>query len=461
MKTKDLMRPWKWGTKKNSSMTSFTSLSCPQDSAGEEFGPTSIRSNGSEADALFFRLREQAIEVRKVEPYMKCLLERTILHPETDSFISAISRTIASRLISSCGGDPVICDKTVMNMIMEAMNSSETEYEHTMTDAVVQDILASMKRDPACETELEVVLFFKGFAALVCHRAARRHYNLPPANTDIEGSSKKQRFVSLWLQSQASAAFGVDIHPAGWFYYLSHIFYYILNVLVSLKKASLIDLKIYPLSVAICLLLSFTNLFLYMKYKAEIGVGTLFDHATGLVIGETAKVGHNCTILHGVTLGGTGKVGGDRHPKVGNDVLIGAGTSILGNIKIGDGAKIGAGSIVLKPIPHGSTAVGAPAKIIGWVKERRPGSVVDMTLSGVVSMGGDNDLSTTDESDDSSNRETNTTSSLALSERSISSDDIEKNDVQMKELKKYNDPPKHIIVNPQRCFRGQIQMHRE
>lgn len=138
---------------------------------------------------------------------------------------------------------------------------------------------------------------------------------------------------------------------------------------------------------------------------AEIGTGVFFDHATGLVIGETAKVGHNCTILHGVTLGGTGKQAGDRHPKIGNDVLIGAGSSILGNIKIGNGAKIGAGSIVLKPIPHGATAVGAPAKVIGWARESRPGSEVDMSLNNIVTVGDPSTTSTSANSltDSSSN----------------------------------------------------------
>jgi len=98
-------------------------------------------------------------------------------------------------------------------------------------------------------------------------------------------------------------------------------------------------------------------------------------------------VGNNCTLLHGVTLGGTGKVSGNRHPKVGNNVLIGAGSSILGNITIGDCAKIGAGSIVLRPIPHGATAVGAPAKIIGWAKENDPASMIDNTLDNVVEIG--------------------------------------------------------------------------
>lgn len=140
------------------------------------------------------------------------------------------------------------------------------------------------------------------------------------------------RFVSFWLQSQASAAFGVDIHPA-----------------------------------------------------ATIGRAIMLDHATGIVIGETAVVGDGCSLLHGVTLGGTGKSKGkDRHPKVGRDVLIGAGTSVLGNISIGDGAKVGAGSVVLQPIPHGATAVGAPAKVVGRAMESKPGTENDTSMRDVV-----------------------------------------------------------------------------
>lgn len=97
---------------------------------------------------------------------------------------------------------------------------------------------------------------------------------------------------------------------------------------------------------------------------ARIGTGVLLDHATGVVIGETAVIGNNVSILHHVTLGGTGKDEGDRHPKISDGVLIGAGATILGNIKIGEGAKIGAGSLVLKPVPPRKTAVGTPAKLV-------------------------------------------------------------------------------------------------
>jgi serine O-acetyltransferase len=98
---------------------------------------------------------------------------------------------------------------------------------------------------------------------------------------------------------------------------------------------------------------------------AVIGRGILMDHATGIVIGETAVVGDNVSIMQSVTLGGTGKEDGDRHPKVGNGVLISSGAKILGNIKVGDGAKIGAGSVVLQDVPDHTTVAGVPAKIIG------------------------------------------------------------------------------------------------
>jgi len=95
---------------------------------------------------------------------------------------------------------------------------------------------------------------------------------------------------------------------------------------------------------------------------ARIGSGVMLDHATGFVMGETAVIGDDCSILQGVTLGGTGKSEEDRHPKIGNRVLIGAGASILGNLTIGDGAKIAAGSVVLKDVESNCTVAGVPAK---------------------------------------------------------------------------------------------------
>lgn len=97
---------------------------------------------------------------------------------------------------------------------------------------------------------------------------------------------------------------------------------------------------------------------------ATIGKGLFIDHGMGVVIGETAEIGDNCTIYQGVTLGGTGKDVGKRHPTLGNNVMVGAGAKILGPFKVGDGAKIAAGAVVLSEIPQDSTAVGIPARVV-------------------------------------------------------------------------------------------------
>jgi len=97
---------------------------------------------------------------------------------------------------------------------------------------------------------------------------------------------------------------------------------------------------------------------------AKLGKGIVLDHATGVVIGETAVVGDNCYFLHGVTLGGNGKASGDRHPKIGNNVVLGCNSTVLGNIVVGHGSKAGAGAVIVRPIPGGSTAVGFPSRVI-------------------------------------------------------------------------------------------------
>ena len=129
---------------------------------------------------------------------------------------------------------------------------------------------------------------------------------------------------ALYLQARASSVFGVDIHPA-----------------------------------------------------AEIGKGIMFDHATGIVIGETARVADEVSILHNVTLGGSGKEGGDRHPKVGFGVLIGAGAKILGNIEIGACSRVAAGSVVLRDVPKGTTVAGVPARVVGEAGCNEPALSMD------------------------------------------------------------------------------------
>lgn len=123
---------------------------------------------------------------------------------------------------------------------------------------------------------------------------------------------QNRRLLAYYLQSRVSQLFDVDIHPA-----------------------------------------------------AKIGGGLMIDHATGVVIGEMSVIGDNVSMLHAVTLGGSGSQGGDRHPKVGSGVLLSAGAKLLGNINVGECAKIGAGSLVLSDVPAHATAVGVPAKVVG------------------------------------------------------------------------------------------------
>jgi len=138
---------------------------------------------------------------------------------------------------------------------------------------------------------------------------------------------EERHSLAFFLQNQLSTMFGVDIHPA-----------------------------------------------------AYIGCGVMFDHATGLVIGETAVVEDDVSILHGVTLGGTGKESGDRHPKIRRGVLIGANASIIGNIEVGQGAKVGAGSVVMKDVPPHTTVAGVPAVVIGRPTTENPAEDMGQSL---------------------------------------------------------------------------------
>jgi serine O-acetyltransferase len=127
---------------------------------------------------------------------------------------------------------------------------------------------------------------------------------------------------------------------------------------------------------------SLTSRFLQVDIHpaAVIGRGIMFDHATGIVIGETAVIGDNCSMLHGVTLGGTGNEKGDRHPKIGRGVMIGAGASILGNIKVGDCARVAAGSVVLHDVPSRRTVAGVPAREIGFAGCEEPALTMDQMV---------------------------------------------------------------------------------
>ncbi|NIB39255.1 serine O-acetyltransferase [Pseudomaricurvus alkylphenolicus] len=138
----------------------------------------------------------------------------------------------------------------------------------------------------------------------------------------------QRRELALFLQNRISVEFGVDIHPA-----------------------------------------------------ARIGQGIMFDHATGIVIGETAVVEDNVSLMQSITLGGTGKESGDRHPKIRAGVMIGPGSKILGNIEVGEGAKVCAGSVVLKPVSAHAVVAGVPAKVLGHTSSGQPALEMDQGLS--------------------------------------------------------------------------------
>ena len=136
-----------------------------------------------------------------------------------------------------------------------------------------------------------------------------------------------RRTLAQFFQSQISVGLGVDIHPA-----------------------------------------------------ARIGRGLMLDHATGIVVGETAVIDDDVSILHSVTLGGTGKETGDRHPKIRRGVLLAAGCKVIGNIEVGEGAKVGAGSVVLDDVPAHVTVAGVPAVIVGKPREESPALDMDQRI---------------------------------------------------------------------------------
>ena len=115
--------------------------------------------------------------------------------------------------------------------------------------------------------------------------------------------------------------------------------------------------------------------------NAVVGKGIMIDHAHSIVIGETAVVGDNVSMLHSVTLGGTGKEDGDRHPKIGNGVMIGAGAKILGNLHVGECSRIAAGSVVLNDVPRCSTVAGVPAKVVGEAGCAQPSLTMDQRIA--------------------------------------------------------------------------------
>lgn len=235
--------------------------------------------------------REAAIQAKE-EPVLASFLHMTVIMHA--SLGKGLAFLLANKLASS-----TLLGTQLTQLIVEAY-----EDEPELLAACVADLEAVHARDPACQSYLQGLVFFKGFQALQVHRVAHWMWR------------KGRQALALALQSRMSEVFAVDIHPA-----------------------------------------------------ASIGKGVMMDHASGIVIGETAVVGDNVCMLHHVTLGGSGTGTGTRHPIVGNGVLLGAGVSVLGPVVVGHSSKIGAGSVVVTDVPAHCVAVGVPAKVVNKLKD--------------------------------------------------------------------------------------------
>ncbi len=254
-------------------------------------------------DPIWRKVRGEAESAAAIEPDLSGFFYTAILNH--DRLEDAVIGRIAERL-----GQPALRAETIRQAFADLLDD-----QPGLAEVIRVDISAVYERDPACTRYLEPVLYFKGFHALQTHRLAHWLWG------------RGRRDFALYLQSRASAAFQVDIHPA-----------------------------------------------------VPIGKGIFLDHATGIVIGSTALIEDDVSILQDVTLGGTGKERGDRHPKIRHGVLIGAGAKILGNIEIGACSRVAAGSVVLHPVPAGSTVAGVPARVIGQAGCPEPSRAMDQIL---------------------------------------------------------------------------------
>jgi serine O-acetyltransferase len=254
-------------------------------------------------DPIWEQIRLEAEEITRREPALASFILANVLNH------SHLEGAICHRLGQRLDHDDVTAD-----LIRQTFNRVLRE-DPSFSAAFRVDLAAVADRDPACKRQIDPLLYFKGFHALQTHRFANWLYK------------HGEKDFALYLQSQSSRVFGVDIHPA-----------------------------------------------------ATIGRGIMLDHATGIVIGETASVGDMSSLLHSVTLGGSGKETGDRHPKVGRCVMIGAGSKILGNITVGDCARVAAGSVVLKDVPPKTTVAGVPARVVGVAGCTEPGRTMNQML---------------------------------------------------------------------------------
>ncbi|MBT3144760.1 serine O-acetyltransferase [Neptunomonas phycophila] len=237
---------------------------------------------------LWLSIQKEAQAEVSIEPFLASFYHSSIINH--NDLQSALSFILASKL-----ADDVMSPILLRELLDQAMAT-----DPFILNAACLDIIAVHTRDPAVDKYSTVLLYLKGFHALLSHRVA--HW--------LWGQGR--RSMASYIQSRVSSVFQVDIHPA-----------------------------------------------------AIIGSGVMFDHATGIVVGETCVIENDVSILQSVTLGGTGNETGDRHPKIREGVLIGAGAKIFGNIEVGKGAKVGGGSVVLDDVPPCKTVVGVPARVVG------------------------------------------------------------------------------------------------
>jgi serine O-acetyltransferase len=251
-------------------------------------------------------------------------------------------------------------------------------------DAIERDAQDIVTTDPALASlVISTVLNYDRFEAALAHRLAERL-----DHTDISAALIRQAFgealqfrPEIGPEARADLAATLERDPAchraiepllyfkGYQAIQTHRF---ANALWQLGRR---DFALYLQSRA-------SQVFqIDINPAARIGRGIMLDHGTGVVIGETAVVGDHVSIMQGVTLGGTGKSDQDRHPKIGNGVLIGAGAIVLGNIRVGDGARVAAGSVVVKEVPPHVTVAGVPARIIGEAGCAQPALMMDHVVT--------------------------------------------------------------------------------
>jgi len=256
-------------------------------------------------DPVWEMIRAEALDITRHEPELTAFIYANVLNQRS------VEGAVCQRLAARLGHEDVDSD------LIRQTFTGVLESKPVLGNIFRADLAAVYDRDPACARLIDPLLYFKGFHALQTHRFA--HALWQAGRVDF----------ALYLQSQSSRVFGIDVHPA-----------------------------------------------------AKIGRGIMFDHGSGIVIGETAEIGDNTSLLHSVTLGGSGKESGDRHPKVGRGVMIGAGSKILGNIHIGDCARVAAGSVVLKDVPPKTTVAGVPARVVGEAGCAQPSRAMNQLLNG-------------------------------------------------------------------------------